>query len=188
MRLICLLFTASLVAAPAYAQGTAASSVKDSDGDLPVSLERIKEGLQQTPTLTFRTLDERPTFRVQILERQRIDELLATLNFKAGPVPAGGVYWNELQRVMFPDQANPVRTPLIAFSGGELITLIVENIARALLGEKAMNKLSNMGRDRAESAAKEEVRQAIRDYCAAQPNNGAGIQICVSSAPVLVGR
>ena len=63
---------------------------KDRELNLPVSLDKIHEGLQQTPALSLRTLDERPIFRVQILERQKIEELLATLNFKAGRCrPAG---------------------------------------------------------------------------------------------------
>ena len=126
MRLPALLFTAILVATPAPAQQVQpsanqdASSVgqdkqdtkndkdaKDRELNLPVSLDKIREGLQQTPALSLRTLDERPIFRIQILERQKIEELLATLNFKAGPVPAGGIYMQEQQRQMF----NPVDRP-----------------------------------------------------------------------------
>lgn len=33
----------------------------------------------------------------------------------------------------------------------------------------------------AERSAREEVKQAIADYCAAQPNAGAGIQICATA-------
>ena len=51
-------------------------------------------------------------FRIQIQERQQLEELLATLNFKAGPVPAGGVYMAEQNRIMFPPVDNPLRQPL----------------------------------------------------------------------------
>jgi hypothetical protein len=103
MRLSALLFTAILTASPLAAQQTPPSAAPDSssagqdktqtkndkdaktpESTLPVSLEKIKQGLQQTPAISLRTLDERPTFRIQILERQKIEELLATLNFKAG--------------------------------------------------------------------------------------------------------
>jgi hypothetical protein len=200
MRLISLLFTAMLVATPALAQQAAASSSADSSqrttGDqprienqepsandqptLPVSLQKIKEGLEQTPTLSFRTLDERPTFRVQILERQKLDELLATLNYKAGPTPAGGIYWNEIQRQMFPAVDNPLRQPYAAFSQGELLTILIENLVGKYLGGKAINAVTSAERERAENSAKEDVKHAIRDYCAAQPNEGGGIQICTS--------
>jgi hypothetical protein len=33
----------------------------------------------------------------------------------------------------------------------------------------------------AERSAREEVTRAIAEYCAAQPNRGAGIQICSGS-------
>jgi hypothetical protein len=188
MRLCSLLFTAILVAAPASAQGTAASSPVDRQEpaassqpeplNLPVSLDKIKEALEQKPVLSLRTADERPTFRVQIYERQRIEQLLATLNFKAGPTPAGGVYWDELQRQMFPAVDNPMRQPYSAFSQGELLTILVENLVGKYLGGKAINAVSNAERAHAESAAKEEVRQAVQSYCAAQPNGGSGIQIC----------
>ena len=66
--------------------------------------------------MSLRTIDERPTFRVQIQERQKLEELLATLNFKAGPVPAGGVYMAEQRRIMFPSVDNPLRQPYAAFN------------------------------------------------------------------------
>jgi len=184
------MFTAILVAAPAAAQNAQPSAAgapaaadrqpppTDESLNLPVSLEKIKEGLEQKPVLSFRSLDERPTFRVQILERQKLDELLATLNFKAGPTPAGGVYWSEMQRQMFPSVDNPLRQPYAAFGQGELLTILIENLIGKYLGGKAADAVSKAERSRAESKAKEEVRQAVEAYCAAQPNGGAGIQIC----------
>src|SRR5262249_54641608 len=112
MRLISLLFTATLAVALSWAAGQTPSSAADqqvrpddkpasaarapanasqpaagdqqadSQFNLPVSLDRIKDGLEQHPTLTLKLDDVKPTFRVQILERQKIEELLATLNFK----------------------------------------------------------------------------------------------------------
>src|SRR6185312_3670767 len=81
MRLSGLLFTAILVGAPAWAQQPPPSSAPDSpsatqdaktakdmkegESNLPVSLDKIREGLQQTPAISLRTLDERPIFRLQ---------------------------------------------------------------------------------------------------------------------------
>ena len=124
MRLLTLLFTGFLAAAPAQAQTPKPSSPPDSPQEtvssdehalgLPVSLDKIKEALEQTPVINFRALDERPTFRVQIRERRRIEELLAMLNYKTTPAPAGGLYGYEMQRQMWPSVDNPLRQPYAA--------------------------------------------------------------------------
>lgn len=197
MRLPALLFTAILVASPSLGQQASPSAIqesssvgqdkkdtkndndaKDRELNLPVSLDKIREGLQQTPTLSLRTLDERPIFRMQILERQKIEELLATLNFKAGPVPAGGLYMHEQQRQMFNPVDRPLMQPYAAFSGPELLTILIENLVGRYLAGKIVNTVSKLERERAEANAREEVRAAVAHYCNAQPNLGAGIQIC----------
>ena len=189
MRLFSLLFTGILLAAPVRAQPPA-SSPKDSSSkdpstaetqDLPVNLDKIKDALQQPPALSTLSLDERPTFRVQIQERQRIEELLGTLNFKTTPPPAGGLYMAEMQRQWWPSVNYPLNQPYAAFNQGELLTVLIENLAGKYLAGRAINTITSAERSAAESAAREEVQQAIREYCAAQPNDGAGIKIC--SAP-----
>ena len=187
MLLWALLFTATVLAAPARAQQPPVSSPPDSveveptpdrASALPVSLSKIREALETTPTLSLRTVDERPIFRVQIRERQRIEELLATLNFKAGPVPAGGVYMAEQNRIMFPAVDNPLRQQFGAFNQSELLTILIENLAGKYLAGKATSAISKAERANAEAAAKEEVRAAVSQYCSAQPRDGAGIRIC----------
>jgi len=187
MRLSALLFTAIFAASPAAAQQAPASSPQDATAGQsatdpgaapPFSVTRIREALETTPILSLRTLDERPLFRVQIQERQHIDELLATLDFKSGPVPAGGLYMAEQDRIMFPSVDNPLRQPLSAFSQPELLTILIENLAGRYLGGKAASAVSKAERVHAEAVAKEEVQTAVAQYCDAQPNAGAGIQLC----------
>jgi hypothetical protein len=184
MRLLALMFTATLIAAPVEAQQPSPSTPQDEStadqgtATLPVSLTKIREALSTTPLLSLRTADERPTFRIQIQERQKLEELLATLNFKAGPVPAGGVYMAEQNRIMFPSVDNPLRQQFGAFSQSELLTILVENLIGKHLGGKAMNAISKSERAGAEAAARDEVRSAIAQYCGSQPGAGAGIQIC----------
>jgi hypothetical protein len=198
MRLIALLFTATLAATPALAQpvspvgapssaprdaqdtepAVSTTAAKSGEGNLPVSLDKIREGLQQTPALSLRALDERPTFRVQILERQKIEELLASLNFKSGPTPAGGVYMYEQQRQMFNPVDRPLMQPYAAFNAGQLLTILIENLMGKYLGGKALDAVSKAERARAEANARDEVRAAVAQYCNAQPNLGVGIQIC----------
>jgi hypothetical protein len=199
MRLIALLFTAILPASTVWAQApqtstTSVSSSVQKDGtrngpenpepedqgpSLPVSIEKIREALEKpAPPLSLRTLDERPTFRIQIQERMKIEELLASLNFKTSPAPGGGVYGFEQQRQMFPAVDNPLRQPYAAFSQPELLTILIENLVGKYLAGKAVNAISNAERAHAVANAREEVRAAVEQYCNAQPNAGAGIQIC----------
>ena len=155
-----------------------AADVQNGELNLPVSLDKIREGLQQAPGLSLRTVDERPSFRLQILERQKIEELLATLNFKTGPTPAGGLYMYEQQRQMFNPVDRPLMQPYAAFSGGQLLTILIENLVGKYLGGKMVDAVSAADRKRAEAAAREEVNAAVSQYCNAQPNAGAGLQIC----------
>jgi hypothetical protein len=187
MRLLALLFTAILVASPAGAQqgpvstsqdGAQDEAARDRGSALPVSLTKIREALETTPTFSLSTIDERPIFRVQIQEKQKIEELLATLNFKAGPIPAGGLYMAEQNRIMFPPVDNPLRQSFAAFNQPELLTILIENLAGRYLADKAMSAVSKAERAHAEALAKDEVRTAVAQYCGAQPNGGAGIQIC----------
>jgi hypothetical protein len=194
MRLLVLLFTAVFLAAPARAQQPPASTPRDSlsaaqdaknskdatdsETNLPVSLDKIREALQQPPGLSLRSLDERPIFRVQIQERQKIEELLASLDLKAGPTPAGGVYMFEQQRLMFNPVDHPLMQPYAAFSQSELLTILVENLVGKYLGGKMVDAVSKAERARAEALARDEVNAAVAEYCNAQPNSGDGLEIC----------
>ena len=183
MRLCLLLFTAILAAPAAWAQSSSEEPPQDSALNLPVSLDKIRGGLEATPIISLRTIDERPMFRVMVRERMKIEELIASIDFKSSsPAPGGGLYGFEMQRQMFPAVDNPLQQPYAAFSQSQLLTILIENLARKYLGDKAMHAISNAERSRAQAAAKEEVRQAVAEYCAAQPNAGAGIAIC--DAPV----
>lgn len=183
MRLWALLLTTTLLALPAAAQQAPAPSTAETpspaqdESKLPVSLSKIREALETTPSPVLR-LDEAPTFRVQIQERQKLEELLATLKFKPEPVIAGGVRMAEQNRIMFPSVDNPLRQNLAAFNQPELLTILIENLIGKYLGGKALNAISKSERASAEAAAKEEVRSAVAQYCSSQPGNGAGIQIC----------
>src|SRR5471032_1613699 len=103
MRLVVLLVTAILSAAPAAAQGPPSSPPQDTQSlNLPVSLDKIRAGLAQPFTPSLKGMDERPMFRVEVVERQKIDDLLKSLNFKSGPPIPGGLYGYEQQQRLFP--------------------------------------------------------------------------------------
>jgi len=206
MRLTVLAVTAMLAASPVCAgemprpsgqtgtsssadnqQATEAAQPKPAPPalNLPVSVNRIRQALAQPaePLIGLRGLDETPTFRVEIRERMKIEELLQSLNYKSGPAVPGGLYAYEQQRQLFNSVDNPYMQPYSAFSQGELITILVENLVDKYLAGRAMSAISSTERARAEAAAKEEVSHAIADYCAAQPRHGEGIRICTPSTP-----
>ena len=152
------------------------------DHDLPVSLDRIKHALEQTPVQTLRGLDEKPNFKIEVREHQKftLEDLIKSMDFKPGPVPGGGLYGFEQQRQMWPAVDNPLRQPYAAFNQGELLTILIENLVGKYLAGKAGDAISKAERARAEAQAKEEVHAAVAEYCNAQPNAGIGLQICSS--------
>src|SRR5437868_2164311 len=175
MRLVSVVIAAALVTLPASAQdrqvssgGTPASSAEDApaQADLPVSLDHIREGLKKTDSPLLRTSELPADFRIEIVEQHKIDELLKKLDFKGGPAPAGGLYGFDQQRRLFNATDRPLQQPYAAFSGGELITIALENLIGRYLGGRALNAVSSAERSHAEAMARDEVDQAISEYCA----------------------
>ena len=187
MRLILLLVTAIGLGVPAWAQETGlpstdagkASQTEDAGAQpLPVSLDRIREGLKKPPDQTLlHTYEMKPDFSIQIQEQAHIDELMSKLSFKSGPAPAGGLYGYEQQRRLFNPTDLPLQQPYAAFSGGELITIAIENLIGRYIGSRAVSAISSAERSHAESEARKEVDQAVADYCAQRPDRYE-IQLC----------
>jgi hypothetical protein len=198
----CMLLVSLLVAAlagvpQAAAQGAGASSgtpgvrssgedrsggASNQSGDLPVSLDRIRAGLKRQATDSIlKRVEIPPDFRVQIYEQQRIDDMLSKLDFShlKAPAPAGGLYGYEQQQRLFNPVDRPLAQPYAAFSGGELITVAIENLIARYLGSRVLNGVSEADRARAERAARKEIDKAIADYCAARPDRN-DIQLCLS--------
>jgi hypothetical protein len=186
MRLSLLMFTAILAAAPAAAQpaapstSPAAGASTAQDFDLPVSLDRIRGKLEQPPAL--RRLDDVPNFKVEVQEKQKVEDLIAAIfkDVKGVYVPPEGIYMQETERQWALALAeNPLlEQPYASFSGGQIVAITVENVVGRLLAGPAMRALSKAQRAAALSAAREEVRAAVAQYCTAQPGHGSGIQIC----------
>jgi hypothetical protein len=145
---------------------TEPSASQDSRDDLPVSLNHIREGLNRPAQDMLLSRAEIPAdFRVQILEQQRIDELLKKLDFgKAGPIPAGGIYAYEQQRRLFDPVTYPLMQPYAAYSPGEFFVVALEN----LIGRYIAHKVATGADAHVDRAAQEEVDHAIADYCASR--------------------
>jgi hypothetical protein len=148
--------------------------------DLPVSLDRIREGLAHAPQTSLLTAVPRtPDFSVAVEERRRLMEIFDSMDFDAGPVPAGGLYAYEQQRLLNDPIENPLRQPYAAFSQGELLTVAIQNLAIKYLGGLLLDTVSDVEREHAEAAAREEVAEAIASYCVVQPDR-ATITICTN--------
>lgn len=197
MSLIALLLAVLLASTSAAAQEPEASSTatgksatedtsatrQDSEGstssELPVSLDRIREGLARAPAKPLlQNIDRKPDFRQEIQVQQKIDELLSTLDLKTGPRAPGGLYGYEQQQRLWNSVDHPLMQPYAAFSGGEILTLAIESLAIKYLGGRALSAVTDAQRASAEEAAREEVAHAIAKYCAAQPGGGVGVRLC----------
>jgi hypothetical protein len=157
----------------------ATPTVPPATGPLPVSLERIRELLAQ-PAPLQQSLERRPTFRIEVEEQQRLQDLLATLNVERPtvPPPAGGATNYETQRVLLQSLGRPMMQPYAAFNGKELLTIAFENLIGKYLGWMAVDAVTAADRARAEAAARAEVTRAVAAYCAGLPNGGAGAELC----------
>jgi hypothetical protein len=132
--------------------------------EIPVSLERIREALAQPPPAEpLRGLDEQPTFRLEVLERQKIQQLMDSIRFEGGggPEVAGGRANHELQQLLFPKVDNPLVQPYAAFSTSEVMTLAGEALIENFVTHKVSHVFSDMLKAQAEREAREEVARAL---------------------------
>jgi hypothetical protein len=179
MRLKALVLTAALatfgtsVAALAQEPASGTPSSKDDGGlKLPVSFDKIRAGLAQpAPAEPLKGLnDPPPTFKVEIQEQQKFDELVSKLKFdKAGPQVSGGAdAYDQYQRI-FPRIDNPRVQPYGAFSTGEIMTLGVEALIEKYVAQKMANVVGGALRAQAEREAREEVARSLTQFWASQP-------------------
>jgi len=167
-----LLLMAFVAAAPARAQEPAPAappaeaSREPTPLNLPISLDKIREGLSQparAEPLKGLTAAEQPTFRVTITEQQKFEELLAKIKFDPpGPQVAGGIYAYEQWQRLFPRIDNPRVQPYGAFTTGEIATLTVEALIAKFVAEKMAHVVGGALRAQAEREAREEVARAMK--------------------------
>ena len=139
---------------------------------LPVSLDKIRGALSQpAPAEPLKGLnDPPPTFKVEITEQQRFDDLVSKLKFDKGgpPVPGGIDAYEQYQRA-FPRIDNPLAQPYAAFSQGELLQVAITTLIEKYLAGKLVGAVTAAERARAERAAREEVQRALADFWATSP-------------------
>lgn len=113
---------------------------------LPVSLERIRAGLQRGHERTL--LDQEPgRYRLEIVEQ--VPNFLPAIDFNGGPVPPGGLYaYEQRQRIATSSLGQP------------FITVDVMPLARVLA-----HAIQTAAHERQERAARHDVQRAIAEYC-----------------------
>jgi hypothetical protein len=144
-----------------------------------VSLDKIREALEKAPAVPLRGIDTQPNFSTQIREKQKIEELMATIKFSGGgPVWPAGPYATELNRITNNSVDHPLTQPYAEFSQSELLAVAIENLVGQYFARDLYSAVRHARHERAEQAARLEVMRAIAQYCAAQPQQGAGIPSC----------
>ena len=142
------------------------AGIFDDPSNPPFSIDRIRDSLAQTPPEPALLPAAQPQFRVNIVERQRFGDRVPP-DFRGGPVPPGGLYAYEQRQRIGPPMAQP------------LVVIDITPIASAIVAA-----IRDARRSGETAAAREDVRRAIGQYCAAQPDRGAGIQICAMSPAI----
>ena len=122
-------------------QGTAAQAQagEAAQGELPVSLSRIREALKK-PDPRLSAPRAKPDFSVDINEEQRFQDLVDLLDFSAIPV-----------------------LPAVRFGGSQTQPLF--NVSLSGIGQSVAKSVSKARRARAERLAREEVARALIQYC-----------------------
>jgi hypothetical protein len=156
------MFTVLLAAALAM-QAPPPAAPSQPDTGSTVSLERIRRALEAAPS-TLTLPPRKPDFVVEVNERQRFAQLVA-------PFLAGD-YGVQRKRWFLTSQPQVGMTPPLA-----AVDLLA--IASAF-----GRQLSDANRQRASSTARDDVRRAIAGYCAAQPNGGTEIRICMDPTSI----
>jgi hypothetical protein len=137
----------------AGAIGAPAAQQRDAE-----SVERVRVALAKSPPRL--TLNVRPPdFTIEIRERRPLQEVFDTPPW-VDPRPG----WQ------------PPAVTTTAFG-----SIPIASVDLLAIGGSIARKIGDIRRAHAARDASEEVGLAIASYCAAQPNAGAGIQICTTS-------
>jgi hypothetical protein len=176
-RLLIFIVGAWLLASPLLAQEATRPSSQTPEAaplNLPVSLDKIREGLSQISAEPLKGLvltpAEMPTFRINITEQQKFEELLAKIKWDApGPQVAGGIYAYDQQERLFPRINNPRVQPYSAFTTGEVTTLAVEALIEKYVAQRMAQVVGTALREQTEREAREEVARSLKSYLETQP-------------------
>ena len=177
MRVKLLLMAATLAAWPTQAQEvqpsppppaaspakpkpeTLAPAAPQQADRLPVSIARVREKLKEKPPAIAAT-HPKADFSIQIEARRPLQEMFYVPPWATSPLTQSRICPPPAASYLPSNCGNPAG---FSVDPGSLIG----SVKRAFNGR----------------VARDEVRRTIIEYCAAQPNGGAGIKICADEAP-----
>ena len=131
-------------------------------GELPVSLDHIREALSRPPAI--RLEDSQPVFRVEVIGRKITIEDILGPDYLKGPTPVagGGPTHQEILDLVTPKDVQGYA----AFSNKEAAVVAVTSFGfqLALQGlQKAIHKFQEAKADRDREAARQEVQDALAE-------------------------
>jgi hypothetical protein len=142
---------------PADPQRPAQPPVVNVD-ELPISVERIQEGLQREPVLNL--IPSRPLFRIEVIEvrpRWFDVEIDWTEGRRGLPTPRTPVWHSEFLGMVTPREAQSFG----AFTGTDLLQVMATSLVQGLATQAVTSTVRNVLRERREAEAKREVDEAI---------------------------
>jgi len=139
----------------------AADGVPDADrpdGDLPVSVDRIRHKLAEPPAIKVKT--QGTVFRVEVLGKKPTIEDILGPDYLKGPVPAyGGMTHQEFLDLVTPKDVQGYA----AFSNKEAATVAATSFALQWALQAAIHKFQDAKADREREAARKEVQEALAE-------------------------
>jgi hypothetical protein len=143
-------------AAPTTAESVAADTPStDTDGDLPVSIERIQRALSRPPAIRLK--GDQSVFRVEVLgKRLTIEEILGP-DYLKGPVPRAPMTHQEFLNMVTPKDYQGYA----AFSNREGVAVAASSFALKWALQKAIHKYQTAHEEREREAARKEVQDAL---------------------------
>jgi hypothetical protein len=129
----------------------------DSQGDLPVSVDRVQRALSRPPAIDVN--GEAPVFRVEVLSKKLTIEDILGPDYLKGPVPRAGMTHQEFLDMVTPKDYQGYAP----YTNGEGMTIAATSFALKWALQKAMHKYETAKEGREQEAAKEEVRKALEE-------------------------
>jgi hypothetical protein len=129
----------------------------DSQGDLPVSVQRIQRALSRPPAISVN--QDRPVFRVEVLSKKLTIEDILGPDYLKGPVPRAGMTHQEFLDMVTPKDYQGYAP----YTNGEGMTIAATSFALKWALQKAIHKYETAKQGREQEAAREEVREALED-------------------------